>query len=147
MLAWNSTLAAAVLGAAMVTVEPAGAVVAPSKKSEKAAPAPEKKGKSEGNYGVIAYSEESDITGWATDFPSEAEAEKGALGACKNEGGKKCKAVLWFADNCGSFAVGDGQGYQSAYADTKEAADAEALKGCEKLTDNCVIRESICNAQ
>jgi hypothetical protein len=136
-------LAATVLGAAVASTGPANAVVAPSKKSEKAAP--EKKGKSEGNYGVIAYSEESDITAWSTNFPSEAEAEKGALNQCKKDGGKKCKAVLWFADNCGSFAVGDGQGYQSAYADTKEAADADALKGCEKLTDNCTVRESVCN--
>jgi hypothetical protein len=81
-------------------------------------------------YGSIAYDAESRAYGWSNELYDGPAAEAKALSNCKAHG-SGCKVMIDFWNSCGAVAA-DQAGYVgSAYADTKDAAESQAIQACQ----------------
>jgi Domain of unknown function (DUF4189)/CARDB len=93
-------------------------------------------------WGSIAYSDTTGWYGYSYDYPTQAEAINSAVEAC---GAGDCRAVVWFANSCGSFAIGNGvHGY--ARGDTRWVAEERALAECRRRGGGCRIIAGACNS-
>jgi Domain of unknown function (DUF4189) len=95
------------------------------------------------NYGAIAFSTDSGAHGYSYDFGSRGEAEERALQEC----GSGCEVVLWFKNSCGALAAGEGNGYGTAWAGNREAAEDAALRVCAQNAGNCSVKAWACTTR
>ena len=94
-------------------------------------------------YGAIAFSTASGANGYAQDFDSQEGAEERALQEC----GSGCEVVVWFKNACGALAVGEGNGYGTAWAGNREAAEDGAIRVCAKNAGNCAVKAWACTTR
>jgi serine/threonine-protein kinase len=80
-------------------------------------------------YGAIAYDAKSGAYGWSNDLYNGSAAEQQALANCR-EHGDGCKVVVDFWDSCAAVAADDAGNFGSAYADTRQDAEAKAITAC-----------------
>ena len=95
------------------------------------------------NYGAIAYSQESDSIGYSYDYQEQSSAEERALQEC----GEGCAVVLWFRNACGALATGEGNGYGTAWATSRRAAEEAAVSTCSQYTQSCAVRQWVCTSR
>lgn len=95
------------------------------------------------NYGAIAYSTDSGAYGYSYDFSSRGEAEARALQECNGN----CKIVLWFKNACGALAVGNDNGYGTAWATDRGGAEATAMSYCRQYSQGCQVVRWVCTTR
>lgn len=69
---------------------------------------------------------------------SKRSAYKAAVAACKGNGGRKCKVLLGYYNQCGAIAWGNSRLESFSAAQQQEAMDG-AMKYCQAKTENCQI--------
>jgi len=94
-------------------------------------------------FGAIAFSQDTGAVGYGYDYPSRAAAEERALDEC----GEACEVVVWFQNACGALAVGDDNGYGSAWAANRREAENIALNNCKQNAENCSVRRWVCTTR
>ena len=88
-----------------------------------------------GNYGAIAFSDQSGRFGWAADRATQPDAERAAVAHC---GAADCRAIVWTRDSCAAIARGaDRLVYYSHGTTDKDAAFARAVGECSQRTTGC----------
>jgi Domain of unknown function (DUF4189) len=96
-------------------------------------------------WGSIAIDAVLSRFGGSEGHSSKGRAEKAAVRQCKaNGGGKSCKIIGAYYNQCGALAWGDSRA-ESYRAPTLEAAEQQALQFCGKYTTNCKIYYSGCS--
>lgn len=90
-------------------------------------------------YGALAIDRTNGFYyGWAYDYATQAEAEKRAVEECNKKGGNGSVVLTWSGPGCAAYRTIDGSvgtAYGWGVAKTKEAADAIALKECQKRSN------------
>jgi hypothetical protein len=94
-------------------------------------------------YGAIAFSQGSGNVGYSNDYSSRRGPEERARSEC----GRGCKVVLWFMNACGVLAVGNGNGYGTAWATSRGEAEAIALTNCSANTRSCSVNRWVCTTR
>jgi hypothetical protein len=102
----------------------------------------------EDRWGAIALDSSSGSLGIASQRKSKSEAKSEAIDDCKREGGKDCKLVGTYHNQCAAVVYGKQRmGYGSAA--TIPEAITEAIKGCglgescKPIYSNCSLTERI----
>jgi Domain of unknown function (DUF4189) len=83
------------------------------------------------DFGAITISPDSKIVGSALG-EQQAEAVSASLLRCQANGGKDCRAVLWFQHSWGALAVANNGYYGSGWGATSDEADGEAKRVCQE---------------
>ena len=60
--------------------------------------------------------------------------------------GRGCKTVMWFKNACAALATGH-NGWGTAWADTRQAAERAAIGYCSKSTRGCSILVWTCTTR
>lgn len=94
-------------------------------------------------WGAIAYSTSTHAYGFGYNQPSQAAAINVAVEKCNED---DCKAVVWFHNSCGAFAIGDRAAYGWGIDSEKEEAQEKALSECRKAGTGCKIVQWVCTA-
>ncbi len=96
------------------------------------------------SYGAIAYSRKDQSYGYSNGKKTRNQAEKTALQYCQ-EYGKKCKAAVWFYNQCGAVAADEEKVGIGLGTNTGDASQA-ALKECKKSgKNNCKVKIAHCS--
>lgn len=97
-------------------------------------------------YMGIAYSQKSDVLGWAYDEETKEAATKMAMKNCK---AKDCKFTVWASgeNRCVSLARGSKGGYGYAYGEGRDDAEAKSVASCAKFDKACAVRKTVCAGQ
>ena len=98
------------------------------------------------SYMGIAYSQKSDVLGWAYDAETKEAASKVAMKNCK---AKDCKFTVWASgeNRCVSVARGAKGGYGYAHGEGREDAEAKSVASCSKFDKSCAVRKTVCAGQ
>jgi Domain of unknown function (DUF4189) len=83
------------------------------------------------NFGAMAISSESKIVGSALG-DRQAEAVADSLLECQANGGKQCRAILWFQHSWGAIAVANNDSYGSGWGANRDEANGEAIRVCQE---------------
>jgi hypothetical protein len=99
----------------------------------------------ESRWGALA-DDGNGTMGAVTDFASKSAAQAAAITECKKRGGKGCKVVLAYYDQCAAAAVSTSSG-STFSAPTEEEAKSSALRRCEEKNGPgaCWIYYSACS--
>jgi len=100
-----------------------------------------------GNYGSIAFSEQSGRYGYAYNYASQADAESNAVRECES-GGRPgdCRSLVWFRDACGALSRASHGPYGSGWGDTQQRAEWEARQSCANAGGrDCKIVQTVCS--
>jgi len=99
-----------------------------------------------GYYGAIAVSRETGAIGWAYDYATQVAAERAATTQC---GTNDCTSWVWFRRACAAvaWAGNAAEGGSWAWAGTHQAAEASALRGCEKTASGCAVHRWVCTTR
>jgi hypothetical protein len=88
-------------------------------------------------FGAIAFNKVTLSYGYAFNHPTRVAAENRAIQEC----GGGCATAVWFANGCGSIAIGETQRYAMGSAPDRIGARNLALercgKGCRSLVTTC----------
>ena len=95
-------------------------------------------------FGSMAFCPKTGAVSWARNYTSQSEAEEAAVDECIKQGGKSCRALVWFKNACGSIAIGERRGAGSGWGSTKDRAELEAMKSCSGVTKKCKIKYTKC---
>jgi hypothetical protein len=88
-------------------------------------------------WGAIAVDGPAGKFGGVDGQTSKGAAEKGAKREClANGGGKTCRIVISYVNQCGVMAWGDSQFTSASGPDINETAD-RAVRQCSQKTNNC----------
>jgi hypothetical protein len=93
-------------------------------------------------WGAIAIA--NGVLGAAENASSKRKAEKEAVKHCKQQGGRQCAVVLSYYNQCGALAWGDTYARAYRHVDIPQA-EAEAMKSCNSVTNNCKVFYSACS--
>ncbi|MGF1491888.1 MAG: DUF4189 domain-containing protein [Microcoleaceae cyanobacterium] len=96
------------------------------------------------NYGAIATSPDGRIWGYSYDYPNREQAEQKALSEC-GRSGADCEVQVWFKNACGSVARNDQGNIGWAWADTRAAAEAQAILACN--AEGCSTETWVCTTR
>lgn len=96
-------------------------------------------------WGAFAYDDASGATGVAAGRASKREAENAAVAHCKSKGGRSCKPLLPYYNQCGAVAWGEGANVRAAGAPTKEEASERALVACSRQSSSCEVFFAECS--
>jgi hypothetical protein len=100
----------------------------------------------EDRFGAVAYDMDGGQAGASTNKVSEARATSGALSICSEDGGKKCKVILNFKNQCAAIAIPDNGAYvSSATASDDDEAVSRVMDRCTKSGQNCVVTYHDCS--
>jgi hypothetical protein len=98
-------------------------------------------------YGALAYDDESGAYGWSNEFQDGAGAERKAMAGCQ-ENGSACKIVYDFWNSCAALAADRKHRYSIGRADTREAAQDQAIATCQQSTGaTCDIEVWACSGR
>jgi hypothetical protein len=95
-------------------------------------------------WGAIATDGPLGRLGGAEGLPNKRRAQKAAIATCQQNGGKKCKVLHAYYNQCGVLAWGNDLA-QTYSAGTVEKATELALLECSKQTGNCKVFYSGCS--
>lgn len=95
-------------------------------------------------FGAIAYSQDTDQNGWATNFLSQYAAEKGALKEC-GALGPGCVVTTWFRNACGALAVAPDRSWGADWGNSEAEAGQKALGRCRThAPKGCAVARAVC---
>ena len=95
-------------------------------------------------WGAIAVDSLHGKWGYIDGAASKRQASKAAISACKADGGKKCKVLIAYYNQCGAMASGDAR-TTTFRAPEIAQAEQEAVKFCSEATQNCGVVHSGCS--
>lgn len=97
------------------------------------------------SYGAIAYGRTSGAWGSSYQWNSQAKAESVALQNCQKYA-SDCEVMVWFHDECGAVAAGDGETAFWALGDGEGQARENAQSKCEQGGGkNCEVQAAQCS--
>lgn len=97
-------------------------------------------------FGAIGFSQTSGALGWGFDYPSQEGAEAAALQNCRKHA-PDCKIAIFFENACAVIAVGDSNGYGTAWHASRVQAERQALIACRSETKNCTVVRWVCTTK
>jgi hypothetical protein len=103
---------------------------------EPSAPQPEVTWKDQ--WGAVALDANTGLAGASENQASERRANSGALGVCEQQGGRSCKVILSYVNQCAAVAAPDRGDYVSS------ATAAKLDDAVSRATDRCIKRASSC---
>ena len=89
-------------------------------------------------WGAIVVDGEKGIYGGADGFDRPSQAQKAAVKDCRKHGGKQCKLLIEYYNQCGALVWGDGR-YSAFSGPLPDEVSQRALNMCAKETSNCQI--------
>lgn len=95
-------------------------------------------------WGAIAYDSVAGSLGGADGMMSKRKADKAALSTCKKKGGKSCKVIASYYNQCGAMAWGNGF-FAAWRAPEREQAESNAINECSQGTGQCQVFYSGCS--
>ena len=97
------------------------------------------------SYGAIAYGRTSGAWGSSYQWDSQAKAESTAMQNCQKNG-NDCEVMVWFHDECGAVAAGDGGTAFWGLGDGEGQAREDAVNKCvQGGGKNCEIEAAQCS--
>ena len=97
------------------------------------------------SYGAIAFGATSGAWGASYDWANQAKAESVAMQNCAQHG-NDCKAIVWFKQQCGAVASGEGTAVFWGLGGSDELARADAQNKCmNNGGKSCEVRASQCS--
>ena len=104
-------------------------------------------------FGALAYDEGKSIWYGSYQYPSKAEAQKGVLTNCRENGGNPCKLMLSYTNQCAAVARVSEHGAEIRGKDTvdtgstQQEAEANARRSCQSDwgAASCAITLSNCS--
>jgi hypothetical protein len=93
------------------------------------------------DYGAIAYSFSTGLSGQSWSYGDQASAEQSAVGYC---GQADCRSLVWVSNQCAAVAAGDNEGYGWGLSGDRGAARATALAHCESVDSDCHVAADVC---
>ncbi len=87
-------------------------------------------------WGAIAYDPVAGRFGGVENLPSKGGAKKAAIRACKTNGGRQCKVMTQYYNQCGVLAHGGNEAVASRGPDISETINA-AVAACNAKGGNC----------
>ena len=95
-------------------------------------------------WGAVAVDAGAGRFGGVDGAVSKRSAYKAAVAACKDNGGRKCKVLLGYYNQCGAIAWGNNRLESFSAAQQQEAMDG-AMDYCRAKTENCQIYYAGCS--
>ena len=96
------------------------------------------------HWGAIVVDGDKGKFGGADGYDSPSQAEKAAVKICKDHGGKQCKLVLEYYNQCGALVWGDYRYSGHSGPDLNEVTK-RAIDLCSEETSNCKIFYTGCS--
>jgi hypothetical protein len=87
-------------------------------------------------WGAIAIDGSTGSFAGMEGLSSKRKAQKAAVKECQNKGGKQCKVIAAYYNQCGAMAYGDTRYSSYMGPQTQETQDL-AVQECNKQTTNC----------
>jgi hypothetical protein len=111
--------------------------------SEPAPPPPVRWGD---RWGAISIDPTDSKAGSSVNQTSERSAKKRSMDICAEDGGRQCKVVLTFVNQCAAIAVPTENGsYSTATAADSTEAESRALTRCSSDGSSCKVIYSECS--
>ena len=101
-------------------------------------------GRWETRWGAIATDGLSAAVGAVTSVKSKRQAVKAAMSQCRAKGGKNCKAILSYYNQCAVIVSGDKQ-HTAQSAATINVASEIGMSKCSPIDTNCRIYYAECS--
>lgn len=89
-------------------------------------------------WGAIAVDGQAGRFAGADGLETPSKAKKAATKLCRKNGGKQCKVLVEYHNQCGALVWGDNQ-YAGFYGALPEEVQKRAIESCSSLTANCKI--------
>jgi hypothetical protein len=89
-------------------------------------------------WGAIAVDGDAGKFAGADGLATPDKAKKAAIKLCRKNGGKQCRILIEYHNQCGALVWGDNQ-YAGFYGALPEEVQKRALESCSGLTANCKI--------
>ncbi len=96
----------------------------------------------EKRWGAIAVG--AGYYGAMEEMKTARSAEKAAIKECTKNGGKKCRVVASYYNQCGALAWGDNR-YVGYRGPIRETTEKDAVNVCNQQTANCKVSYSGCS--
>jgi pimeloyl-ACP methyl ester carboxylesterase len=84
-------------------------------------------------FAAIARSEQTGSLGWSWGYSNQAEAEKGAIQACK---ASDCKSIMWVQNRYAAIAYGDDLSWATVGGKSQEEVSQKAIQSCKQVAQN-----------
>lgn len=101
-------------------------------------------GRWETRWGAIATDGASAAVGTIIGVKSKKNAVKAAIAQCRAKGGKACKSILSYYNQCAVIVTGDKQHLAQSAATIKEASQI-GMNKCSALDSNCSVYYADCS--
>lgn len=89
-------------------------------------------------WGAIVVDGKNGIFGGADGFKRPSQAQKAAVKDCQKHGGKQCKVLIEYYNQCGALVWGDNK-YAGYTGPQPNEVKQRAVESCQKETSNCKI--------
>ena len=89
-------------------------------------------------WGAIVVDAGKGKFGGADGFERPSQAKKAAIRDCRSNGGKQCKLLIEYYNQCGALVAGDNM-HEAFAGPLSEQVTNRALESCNKVTNNCQI--------
>jgi hypothetical protein len=89
-------------------------------------------------WGAIVVDGKKGIFGGADGFERPDHAQKAAVKDCRKHGGKDCKLLIEYYNQCGALVWGDNK-YAGYTGPEPDSVGKRAVESCNKETSNCRI--------
>ena len=102
------------------------------------------RGRWETRWGAIATDGLRAVTGTVVNVKSKRQAVKMAMSQCRAKGGKSCKAILSYYNQCAVIVSGDKQ-HTAISAATINEASKMGINECTPIDTNCQVKYAECS--
>lgn len=102
------------------------------------------RGRWETRWGAIATDGLRAVTGTVVNVKSKRQADKMAMSQCRAKGGKSCKAILSYYNQCAVIVSGDKQ-HTAISAATVNEATKMGINECSPIDTNCRVHYAECS--
>lgn len=100
------------------------------------------------NYGAIAYSQSTGISGSSYDYSSPSGAEARALRECESTSSSgDCNIVISVQNACAALATTPNGAYGSGWGTESFIAEHHAMVTCNQYGQNCTILQWVCTTR
>jgi hypothetical protein len=97
-------------------------------------------------YGAVAYDSVSGAEGHTTDQTSKSQSESTAVSLCAQHGGKSCKVLVSYYNQCAAIAQVQGGGQMGTGRSLhSQQAEQLAMEACGQAQTTCKIVYSACS--
>ncbi len=95
-------------------------------------------------WGAIVVDREVGTFGGADGLERPSQAKKVAIKDCRTNGGKRCKLLIEYYNQCGVLVAGDNM-HEAFAGPVAEQIKKRAIESCSKTTANCQIHYLGCS--